>query len=190
MEEQKKKTNWLQIISVIMIAFLILEVVLLMKQNRDLRAQISPFTNPEMMEPLKSGDHVGPIKVQSLSGVASELSYTDPNKKYLLFVLSTTCPHCEKTLPLWQMIAQNAKPEMCSVLGISIHPFEETKKYVEQNQPNFNVVVVSDTSFKRAYKINGVPQTILLDGNGVVEKAWMGELTTEQINEIQKLLGG
>ncbi len=189
MREQFKRI-WLQLISIMVIAFLIGEVVLLLKQNRDLRAEISSFINPEMMEPLKPGDHVRPIKVQSLSGGTSELSYTDPSKKYLLFVLSTTCPHCEKTFPLWRMIATNVKPELCSVVGISIHSFEETKKYVDVNQPNFNIVVVADTSFKRVYKINGVPETILIGGNGVVEKTWIGELTTEQTNEIQKLLGG
>ena len=45
-----------------------------------------------------------------------------------------------------------------------------------------------DTSFYRKYRISVVPETILINGNGVVEKVWLGELNQSQIIEITNLM--
>jgi hypothetical protein len=67
---------------------------------------------------------------------------------------------------------------------------EETKKFLEGKNVGFYTFSVSnDTSFNRKYKVNGVPETILLNGGGTVEKVWIGELSTEQRTEIEELMG-
>lgn len=182
------RRNWFQILSVVMIVFLILEVALLILQNRDLRAQLSVSANKEMMEPLKHGEKVGTIKIETLNEEMSEISYADPRKKYLLFVFSTTCPHCEKNFVNWQMIADKGNRMHCVIRGISVHDFESTRKYMETKKPNFDVVVLADTSFKSRYRVNGVLETILVNGDGALEKIWIGELTNEQTKEIQILM--
>lgn len=130
------------------------------------------------------------MKVQTLDGDASEISYDDPTKKYLLFVLSTTCPHCEKTLVNWKEIALSKSAEKCNIFGISMHDLEKTKQYLATKDVGFYLVSVgADTSFGRKYKISGVPETILIKGGGLVEKVWIGELSVEQTKEIKKLMG-
>ena len=185
MEELKKKTNWIQLISFIVIALLGAEDVMLIYQNRQLKDMLK---GPPQMEPLKAGEHLETVKVQTLDGTTTDLAYTEPSQKYLLFVFSTTCPHCEKTLPAWQTIANN-KNDNCNILGISIHTLEETNKFVAAKNINFvTVTAAEDTSFSRKYKVAGVPETILISGNGTVEKAWVGELNADQTKEIQNLI--
>ena len=53
---------------------------------------------------------------------------------------------------------------------------------------NFNLFAVEDTSFSRLYKINAVPQTILIDNQRKIEHVWMGELSPDKISEIKEIL--
>ncbi|HEV8539078.1 MAG TPA: TlpA disulfide reductase family protein [Bacteroidota bacterium] len=185
---ETRKFRWTQLVGFIIIAGLTVEVVFLSIQNRQLKNVLKSRTMISQVESLKAGEKVEPLKIQTLEGETTVLSYNDPAKKYLLCVFSTTCPHCEKILPAWQTLAEKNN-DNCFVIGISIHNVDETRKYVTAKKVGFySVSASSDTSFNRKYKISGVPETILLDGNGKVQKAWVGELTSEQTIEIQALL--
>lgn len=188
MEHANKKRDWGKLISYILVVLLTAECILLILQNRDLKHMLSTMTTVGQVEPLKPGEKVEPFQVTTLDGHTNEFTFADSTRKYLLFVLSTTCPHCEKTLPIWKSIVKN-KSDNCNVLGISIHNLDETKKFLASKDVGFYTVSsMSDTSFSRKYKISGVPETILINGNGTVEKAWVGELTSDQSNEIQALM--
>ena len=187
MEKTKRKVNLVQLFSFALLGLLTIEVVLLIKQNNELRAALG---GQAAIDPLKSGEEVEPIKIRTLDGNFSELNYKDPSREYLLFILSTTCPHCESNLPIWGKINAGKKNANCDVLGVSIHGLEDTKQYAaSKNVPFYLVSVAEDTSFHRKYKIAGVPETILITGTGRVKKAWFGELSSEQASEIQALMG-
>ena len=130
--------------------------------------------------------------LKALDGNTNDLSFgDDPRKKILLFVLSTTCPHCEKNLVHWKAIVEkHGNDNNCMIIGLSIHPIGETITYARDKQLPFYVASVgADTSFSRKFKIPGVPETILLTGDGTVEHTWVGELSEEQTKEIQTLMG-
>jgi len=183
-----KKTNWIQLASFVLIILLGVETVLLILQNRQLKATLQAMM-ASAVEPLKPGEKIEPVKVETLDGATIDLGFADPTKQYLLCIFSTTCPHCEKTMPVWSQIAHNADEKKLTIIGISTFALEETKKYVSEKKPGFYVVSAGgDTSFSRKFKISGVPETILVKGNGIVVKAWIGELQSGQIEEIQTLL--
>jgi peroxiredoxin len=89
---------------------------------------------------------------------------------------------------LWKDIASAAN-ETVSIFGISINNFEQTKEYASTKDIGFYLVSVADTSFGRKYKISGVPETILIEGNSTVEKVWIGELSKESLDDIKVLTG-
>ena len=183
-----KKTNWMQLASFVLIILLTTEVILLILQNRELKSTLKTMT-ASRVEPLKPGERVEPVKVQTLDGITNDLVYADSTRRYLLFVFSTSCPHCEKTFPVWQQIATNMKSDHLSIVGISTYALAETQKYAADKKPGFSIVSVgADTSFGRKYKVSGVPETILLKGDGTVVKVWVGELQPDQVNEIRTLL--
>ncbi len=188
MENSHKRSIWVQVGGAVVMLLLATEVVLLTIQNRELKKALSGTTSMAQVEPLKHGDRVEPIRIQTLDGSSTELQYNDPTKRYLLFVLSTTCPHCEKTLPVWQSFSHN-KSDNCIVLGLCIHSLDETRRFLAAKNVGFYTASVEqDTSFGRKYKIAGVPETILINGNGTVEKSWIGELSPGQTNEISTLI--
>jgi len=189
MEQIKRKKNWTLAVSYALVVFLAMDVVLLTLQNRELKLMLKAMTPIAQVEPLKPGEKASPIAVQTLDGKIDELSYSNPAKKYLLFVLSTTCPHCEKTLTNWKRITERNAAGNCDIIGVSLHNLIETRKYLATKDVGFYTVsAASDTGFSRKYRIIGVPETILIKGGGSVEKVWVGELTEDQTNEIQELI--
>jgi peroxiredoxin len=186
--EPKNKWGLGEIISYTLIIILAAEVFFLYSQNRDLKNKLVSMASP-VGESLNPGEHVEPIEIQSLDGNISQLSYADSSKKYLCFVLSTTCSHCENNLVNWQHLAAVNNNNKCNIIGLSTQGLVETQKYATSKKVPFFIVSVPDSSFSRKYKIVGTPTTILINHNGVVEKTWVGELSQEQTKEIQSLIG-
>ena len=180
----------MQVVSLVIIILLIAETIVLILQNRNLKAEIVVMLTGDQTAPLQPGERVEPFTAKLLNGHAATVAYNDPSKQYLLFVFSTTCLHCEKNFPLWKSLAAHA-PGQCEITGVSIHAVDKTFDYIERQEANFPSVSVSgDTSFARKYKITGVPQTLLITGGGVVKKNWVGELSPDQVKEIQVLIHG
>jgi len=181
MFEQNKKTNWLYLIGIVVIVLLAVEVVMLILQNRQLKAALIAMAAPPMI-PLQRGDRVEHVKLQDMNDNTVDLFSEDSKEKKLLFVFSLTCPHCEKNLVKWQSIIDNNTNSHCDFIGISTRVLEGTKKYVKEHNVRFQSFCAEiDTSFRRKYGISIVPQTILINSNRTVEKVWLGELNDEQI---------
>lgn len=176
----------LQLITFSVIFILAIDVVFLTIQNRKLKSAIQSYTKAAI-EPLKSGEKVEPFKVISLNGDTIDFAYTDSEKRYLLFVLSTTCPHCENNLIHWQDLIDGIDNNKVNIFGISISDHDKTLRYVSEKRVGFYTCSIADTNFTKEYKIPGVPETILVSGGGVVEKVWIGELNDEHINEIKNI---
>ena len=186
----KVRGRWWVLVSCFVIALLSVDVILLTLQNKQLKKLLSITTPQGQLEALRPGERVEPFNIQALDGKTRELNYTDPNLKYLLFVLSTTCPHCEKTIANWNAITETNRKRTCYIVGVSIHNLEETIEYIAAKKVSFYMVsAATDTSFSRKYKIAGVPETILIKGDGSVQKVWSGELSEDQTKEIQELIG-
>lgn len=180
-----KKPLLIPLISVTINVFLLIEVILLIAQNRQLRANLNDLTRRP--ESLKPGEQVAGFKVLSLEGDSSQIAYDD-SKKFLLFVFSTRCPICVKNLPNWNTLAELSGAGKHRVIGISLDKLEATKQYAQEKQMKFPVVLRVDTAFHRAYKIFGVPLTIMVGKRGIVERAFEGALTPEQMEELGNLL--
>ena len=106
------------------------------------------------------------------------------NKSTLLFILSTTCPHCDNNLPSWNLITTRNPNDINTVIGISTQSLTLTKNYYENRDIGFPLVVAADTSFSTKFKIQGVPMTILVNPGGSIGNVWMGELTPTILEEI------
>ena len=188
MIEAPKTDKRIQILSMVVIAALACICVMLILQNKELKASSrnSILWPAKHLEP---GEKVEPIMVQSLDGDTVSLQYQKLGQKYLLFVFSTTCPHCENNLPVWNHLASLAenKPGL-NIVGISSERPEVLISFLHDKKPNFKIYSSAvDSSFSIKYGINGVPETMLIAGDGTVIKTWIGELQVKQSDEIQML---
>jgi peroxiredoxin len=182
-----KKVSIIQWIGISLIVFLTAEVILLTRQNNHLKELLKGPTT-EIFESIGPGDMAEPFTVKLMGGSIKEINYLDSTRNHLIFIFSTSCPHCENNLPFWRRIVQNNRDESITIVGVSIDSFEETQRYLSHKDIGFYICSLADTSFKRKYKINGVPITILINRNGFVQKSWGGELTEEKVQEVQSAM--
>ena len=71
-------------------------------------------------------------------------------------------------------------------LAVSIHDPSATISFAAAQHVDFEIVcAAASDEFQLAYKIEGVPTTILLTGDGVVLQVWEGNITPDLARQIQ-----
>jgi peroxiredoxin len=189
MPENKQSSPWVQRLTYLLLFFLMVETVLLVMQNRQLKDRLNSPTQHRAIESLKAGDQTTPRRLKNLVGGEFEIPNNIPSRKTLVFVFSTTCPHCEKNLTLWNHIAARLKPaKLVDVVGVSVNDAEKTRAYCATKKLDY-VTLLADSIFMNHYKVKLVPQMILIAGNGKVLQNWTGELNGEQEKELMDLVG-
>lgn len=183
----KKRSGVLLAVSLGITVLLTIEMSLLEIQNRKLESTIEALTS-RPKEPIKAGELVQPFKVLLQGGDTTTIGYNDSSESFLLFILSPGCPHCSKNLGAWNKIAEAEHRTNLKIVGVLMGGIDDTRAYAASNNVHFYLAAVGDTSFVHKYKIVAVPETILVDGKGVVGRVWMGELQQTQTEEIIELI--
>ncbi len=177
-----KNISWLSVLS---ISFLIIVNVLLILQNRNLKKIINSYSISK--NPIKVGDVLASIQLKTISGNEIKLEYNDSTKSYLFFVFNTRCPYCEKNITKWNKIYMKNKDKMI-IMGLSLSNYKETKNWSLKHKIKFPLYYTTNNSLKNLYKINIVPQTIIVDGFGIVKYIWLGKLNKETLLKIIKTI--
>jgi hypothetical protein len=176
--------RWFNIITTALIVFLSVELVLLVIENRRYEEMLVQSGVIQRDDALKPGERISDIAITTLEGKDGLLTFSGEDDRYLLFVLSTSCPHCLANLPKWADINRRVAPSGRFVVGLSVHGASETVQYVQDNGVGFYTVTTPDSSFLDHYRLPGVPATLLLSAGGVVKNVWIGELTDAQVAEV------
>ncbi len=177
-----------QLWSIILIAIVLVmgvEIFLLVQENQKLRKALDrprgsfKILNPEEKVPSLIGIN--------LDGEEFKIEYPS-SKKTVLFWFSSACPSCEHNIKFWKEIYQKHSSEKLRFLGVTHSGEEKTEEFVKKFQLEFPVLIVSDFSLLDQYKVEVIPQTMLIDTNGVVQKVWPGPLLDNYKKEIELML--
>lgn len=187
MGEQKGASHkfWLAVLS-IFAGLATIQIIFLTIQNRELKKALGVSTSVEPMDSLKPGDQIPGFSAVNASGAQTKVAYDEAD--YLIFITSTKCPWCDKTLPSWKEISDKAKGRSIRIVSIAIDGNADIKAYAKDHGLNFEVVSFPDASLQSSYKAFSTPQTILVKRGGQVEKMWPGMLSETAKNEILTLL--
>ena len=154
-----------------------IQVVLLSMQNRDLKEN-KPRSK---MSQLQMGDT---LSLGRLVAVQEGTQMDTVSQRRLIFIMTTHCPFCRETLPLWSELAAKCSPSM-SVLAISLDSKDSTLDYIRHNNIKFPVFVSADVdSFKKANRTHSVPLTLVIGVGSKTEKLWIGKLSRENVQDI------
>ncbi|HET8669794.1 MAG TPA: redoxin domain-containing protein [Candidatus Saccharimonadales bacterium] len=163
-----------------------IQIIFLTMQNRELKTAIGVANAGKRIDGLKPGDNLPAFNGINAGGTETRVSYDEGD--HLLFITSTKCPWCEKTVPTWKEIAETVKGKSVQAISISIDGKGEIESYIKNRGLNFDVLNFPDASLLQAYKAFSTPQTILVKQGGRVEKVWMGMLSETTKKEILEQL--
>ncbi len=164
---------------------LLVSNVALLVQNRDLKLKaIGENLVPTV------GRTMPPISGIDINDEKLDFRWNSDESKTLLLIFSPRCGFCHENMPSWNSIIEKIDKENFRILAVSSVQ-EGTKEFVEKyNLKGFPVISEPDARILVDYGMQVTPQTVLLDGNGRVEKIWLGAIQNDQKPEIEEVLFG
>jgi len=122
-----------------------------------------------------AGMYVPVVRGPSLHGDSIVIGKAGAGERQVLFGLSTTCGYCDASLASWESItAQLAEESGARVFGVSRDSLEATRAYVEDHGLSFPIVTLTEPRIRALYRLQAVPQTLILEGEGRVIYARLG----------------
>ena len=163
--DARKKSIALRIIAIAVFVVMAVEIFLLAKQNRTLKAEIKRL-RIQKIEHIEIGIKAPDFVLHTIEGREVKLSdYWGRN--LILIFFSTGCSPCLMDIPNWKRLA-DLESDTLHVLGISQGDPEEIEAFVISYDLDFEVAVDPDGKVKELYKCGGVPQKILINNEGIV----------------------
>lgn len=158
------------------------------RKNSSLLREVERLSKEVKDYAARAGDPVQPFNTVDLEGksVAVELP---AKRKQLFFIFSSYCSACATQHPVWNNLAGQLKGSEVVVRGVSLDSLADTRTYFKNKSPGFPVVIAPDESFSRIYRVDRIPQVMLISEQGVVEWAHTGALSEGELNELVSKLG-
>ncbi|MGD2154513.1 MAG: TlpA disulfide reductase family protein, partial [Gemmatimonadales bacterium] len=127
-----------------------------------------------------AGMYVPVVRAQSVRGDSLVIGITGTGERQVLFGFSTTCGYCDASLASWETIAAHLADESgARVFGVSRDSPEATRAYVEDQGLSFPVVSFSEPRIRALYRLQAVPQTLILNRDGHVIYVRLGAVESE-----------
>ncbi len=124
---------------------------------------------------IKLGTPAPDFELYSLSGQKVSLSMYK-GKVVLLNFWATWCPPCREEIPSLNALYQMLHPEGLEILGVSEDNsgLDAVKPFVNRFGIVFTVLLDPSRKVGALYSIGGVPETFLIDKNGIVRYKFVG----------------
>lgn len=168
-------------------------VLLLVRQNRDLRAQIDWKKRVEettAAPALAIGERVEPLELIAKDRSITRTTFGENEPATLVFFVAEHCGYCEKAVPLWTAALRETRESLASakgpgvrVVGIVADALDEASlKPIAPEIPTFRV---QDGHKTWLLRVNATPSAVLLSPAGKVENFWIGETNSAHMEELR-----
>lgn len=113
-----------------------------------------------------------------------EVSLSDFREKIVLINFwASWCQYCHMEMPDLNMLHNNNDDVV--ILAVNVEESEETvRKYIEENQLDFEVVLDRDGAISRQYLTSGLPNSYFVDPEGIFLGRFPGMMTAEQMDGV------
>lgn len=152
------------------------------------------FYQSSKAPPLKEGDQAPGFTLPLMGG--GEASLADyRGKVVVLNVWATWCGPCREEMPSMQRLYQSLKGQPFEMLAVSIDTrgAQDVDPFVKKLNLTFPILYDTDKKVPSLYQTTAVPESFIIDKNGVVAKRIIGPLDwtnaqTEEYQLIRQLL--
>ena len=124
---------------------------------------------------LEKGDAAPDFTLPDLDGKMVRLS-DQKGKVVFLNIWATWCPPCVEEMPSMEKLHQALKDEDFQILAVSIDKqgAEAVRPFMKQHKLNFTALVDKEETTKSAYQTTGVPETFIIDRDGIIIEKVIG----------------
>jgi len=108
-------------------------------------------------------------------------------KTVLLNFWTTWCTVCKAEMPHVQKLYEQMAEHDVVILSVNSTSqdsgVEQARRYVEENQLSFPVVLDESGAIRQAYRVRAYPVTFIIDAAGVVRRHHVGAISYEQMKK-------
>lgn len=99
-------------------------------------------------------------------------------KVVLVNIWATWCPPCVDEMPSMEKLYRNFKGENFEILAVSIDESgsEAVAPFMEKTRLTFPALIDSKGAIKPVYRITGIPESFIIDKQGILIKKIVGPL--------------
>jgi peroxiredoxin len=148
----------------------LIENISLLRQNRRLEEAAAPQ--------IVAGTHLQMLSGLTLDGRIVPVGFPALGSRLLILTFSPGCPACQANQAKWMSLASTlGQKGGVRMLWVSRDPIEITKEYcLKRGIPLSDVLADPPYRTYTQLGLARVPNTVLLDASGTVEKVWPGRL--------------
>lgn len=148
----------------------LVENVVLFRQNRSLQEALAPQ--------ITAGTQLQMLSGLTLDGRIVPAGFPALGSKLLILTFSPGCPACQANQAKWMNLANTlGQKGGVRVLWVSRDPIEVTKEYcLKRGIPLSDVLADPPYRTYAQLGLARVPNTVLVNASGTVEKVWPGRL--------------
>jgi hypothetical protein len=171
------------------VAVMIAVNVLLVTENRRLaRALESSELARRALSEVSRGNVVPAIQGRNADGEPMTAEYAGDRRRTLLLVFSSTCPVCEENWPNWRELVVGLDERLVRIVAVDL-PSRAPASYLDRHGIRRDWLVRNlNERTVAAYKLNLVPQTIMIGPGGRVEDVVTGVLTDSQVDKLRRTM--
>jgi hypothetical protein len=108
-----------------------------------------------------------------------------PQKRTLVLALSTNCHFCTESAPFYRRVEVASQKQGLPLVAVFPQTVQEAKNYLSHEELSFNEVLQLPLS---KVQVNGTPTLLLIDQKGVVQRVWIGKLSTAQEKDVLSII--
>lgn len=131
----------------------------------------------------------------TLPGLNGEMIRLADQKGKVVFlnIWATWCPPCVQEMPSMEKLYQQLKGEDFEILAVSIDKkgTEAVLPFMKKHNLSFTALIDSKESMKYKYQTTGVPETFIIDKNGIIVEKVIGPIdwaTPDAIGFLRNLI--
>lgn len=114
-------------------------------------------------------------------------------KVVLLNIWATWCPSCVEEMPSMEKLHQNLQKEGLVIIAVSIDAsgLDAVKPFMKEHKLTFPALVDPDGTTRRLYRLTGVPESFVIDREGIIVDRILGPRdwgSAEVIRYFRKLI--
>lgn len=116
------------------------------------------------------------------------LTLKNEQRQTLIVAMSTRCEYCTESIPFLNELAETQQKGNRQTTILAIFPDSEkvVREYTQREQLKLTALAPIDL---KSFNVQGTPTIILVDSAGRVLDFWIGKLSSEEQQQVIKVLG-